>query len=438
MLEQHNYWTRRLKRRRFLGAVGMGTTAAVIATACGGGGEDKATRATPGAPGASPAAGQAGAGKQLASVKVGGFIDRSGATANIGTILGDGTLAWVEYANAENLIGRKVEWPEIDHSYQVNKAQEGYKRFVEQDKVATILSFGTPITTALTPASGDDKIPLWTPGFGNSEAADGSRFPYLFVGVASYHSQAMALLGHVKDSWQDTSRRPKVIYMYYDNDAGRDPLDLVKAQAPKLNIDLLATIAVPATTTDMSQQMLDVKSRDPDFVLTHFFGAIPALSLKAAQQVGFPASKMYSFVWGGAEQDFEAAGPAAEGYYNLHFTAHPSDNPEALQRLRDYWKRTGKPPEDTRKTGNIHYMRGIYNAAIIMEAIRLAGDKDKLTGEDVKKGAESMKDFKAYGLSPGTTLTKEDHAGSRKVRLYQVKGGKNTLVKDWFEGPKPS
>lgn len=441
MLEQNGYWARHLRRRRFIGMAGMGAAAAVAA-ACGGGGNKTTSSSKPAATtagGGAQTSGQASpsSGKQLGTVKVGSFVDRSGATANIGNLIGDATKDWVEYVNAENVIGRKTEWPEFDHSYQVDKAKEGYKKFVDQDKVATILSYGTPITVALTPSAADDHIPLWTPGFGNSDAEDGTKYPYLFVGVASYHSQMMALLGHFKDTWKDTSRKAKVMYMYYDNDAGRDPLELAKAQAPKLGLDLISTVAVPGTTTDMSQQMLDVKSKDPDFLITHFFGTLPALSMKAAQQVGFPVNRMYSFVWGGGENDFEAAGSAAEGYHNLQFTAHPTDNTEAYQRLRDYWKKTGKT-EDTKKTSIVYYARGLYNAIIILEAIRLAGDKDKLEGEDVKKGAESIKDFKAYGLSPGTTLTKDDHGGSRKVRLYQVKNGKNTLEKDWFEGPKPS
>jgi branched-chain amino acid transport system substrate-binding protein len=146
---------------------------------------------------------------------------------------------------------------------------------------------------------------------------------------------------------------------------------------------------------------------------------------------------MYSFVWGGGEPDFEVAGPAAEGYYNLQFTAHPTDNPQAYQLLRDYWKKMGKT-EDTKLTGSVFYARGVFNAALIMEGIKNSADKDKLTGEDVKKGMETLADFKVYGLSPGVTLSSSDHGGTRKLRLMQFKNGKNSLVKDWFEGPKPA
>ena len=304
---------RRPSRLRRAG-IGLLTAGGALAVACGGGDNEKETKATAAPSGASPAAGAAATtARQLSAVKVGGFIDRSGITANIGNLLGEGTKDWVDYANAKNLYGRRIDWIEFDHSYEVPKAEQGYKKFVEQDKVVAIASFGTPITNALTPKAVDDKVPLITPGYGISEVADATRpqYAYTFVGVASYHSQALALMGHFKENWKDTSRRPKVIYLYQDSAAGQDPLDLIKAQAPKMGMDLLTTIAIPATATDLSQQMLDAKQRDPDFLITHFFGAMPALSLNAAQQVGFPATKMYSMVWGIGEADITVAGAAA-------------------------------------------------------------------------------------------------------------------------------
>ena len=67
------------------------------------------------------------------------------------------------------------------------------------------------------------------------------------------------------------------------------------------------------------------------------------------------------------------------------------------------------------------YARGLASADMMIEAMKLANDPTK--GESVKKGAESIKDFTAHGLSKGTTITPEDHGGSRFVRMYQVKDG---------------
>ena len=61
MLEPNSYWARRMKRRRFLGTVGMGATTAAIAIACGGDKKDEGAGTT-GPTGGAPAAGQQPAG----------------------------------------------------------------------------------------------------------------------------------------------------------------------------------------------------------------------------------------------------------------------------------------------------------------------------------------------------------------------------------------
>ena len=434
-----NYWKRqRWARRRFLAGAGALGGAAFLA-ACGSDSDEaKDTAKSAATTAATAAAAAASAARQLSAVKLGGMIDRTGAVANVGKPAGDGSNDFAAYANGTNLFGRKIDWIEFEHGYVADRGKEGYKKFVETDKVAAILSFGTPITDAIQPLSAEDHIPIFTPGFGLGESVDGKKFPYLFIGAASYWDQAMALLGYFRDNWKDTSRKAKVYYVYYGNAAGRNPLELIKAQAPKLNLDLVGTLEVPATTTDMTQQMLEVKSKDPDFVITHFFGAIPALSMKAAAQVGIAPEKYYSFVWGSGDGDYAAAGAAAEGTYGLQFSTLPVDKPKVFTDMQEWHAKNGKTIDPTKLGDQVYYIRGVYNTALMMSGIKLVGDKDKVTGEDAKKGYESMKDDTLFGLSPGITFSADDHGGSRKVRLYQFKGGKQNLIKDWFEGPKPA
>lgn len=385
---------------------------------------------------ASPAGGAAGKPPSFkGTINIGSFIDRSGATANVGTVLGPGVNDWAEYMNAQGgANGYKLNFIEFDHKYDANIAQQGYTQFVNQDHVVAILSYGTPITDALKGKSADDKIPMMTPGYGLSDSSDGTKYPYLFVGAASYQAQTRALLQYVADDWksQGKSGNPKVVYVYYDNAAGKDPFPALDATAPKLNVDVVDRIPVPATAVDLTQQFQQAQGKNPDYVLAHLFGATPALGIKAWKQVGLgPKVPLIGYVWAFGESDIQTAGDAAEGYMGLQFTAMPEENPEALQLLRGYWKSINKP--EPKEDQIVYYLRGVLNADMIFEAAKNAGDK--ITGETMKKGLEALKDFKAHGLSAGITMSASDHGGTSKVKLYQVKSGKITLVKDWFEGP---
>ena len=83
----------------------------------------------------------------------------------------------------------------------------------------------------------------------------------------------------------------------------------------------------------------------------------------------------------------------------------------------------------------VHYNRGLLTAALHVEAIRNAvkatGGRPP-TGEDVKKGFESIRNFTLGGLVPPLELSAADHEGGGWVQIFQVKGGKFVKETDWF------
>ena len=73
-------------------------------------------------------------------------------------------------------------------------------------------------------------------------------------------------------------------------------------------MDAIRGLNLPAGDYHMPRPPSAAAMRDPDFLAIHEFGNHPSLAIKAAAQVGFPATKMYSFVWGIGEIDIELAG----------------------------------------------------------------------------------------------------------------------------------
>src|SRR6266516_4362979 len=217
-------------------------------------------------PGAQPGK-PAGASKE--PLKFAAFFDLSGPTANVQTEIQPGFRDWIEMINADGGInGRTIETTMQDHKYDVPTAQEIYKKWVSEGYVG-ISTGGTPITEALTPSFTRDNVVGITPGFGLSVAADGKKFPYNFIGAATYASQATAILQWVKDNAKGGSL--KVAYVFYDNPAGRDPVPTFEATAKQLGIEVLAEVPVPTTTLDMNPIMAVIKAQNPDFVVAHLF-----------------------------------------------------------------------------------------------------------------------------------------------------------------------
>ncbi len=383
-----------------------------------------------------------GAGQAFAQKEVvfGLQCDRTGPTANVGTVLCPGYQDYIALVNSKGGVeGHKIKVLEIDNEYKVPPAIEAHERFKKEGALLEGV-YGTPQTAALNKKLEEDKILGTSPGFGTASAADGKRYPYTFPIAASYWSQAGAAVAFAKERLGDLKGK-KIAYVYYDNPAGKEGLPIIEDLAKTDGFEL-RSFAVPAPGLEMGAQVLDITSRfKPDFVITHLFGRAPSVSIKELKGKGFPLSKVIAFVWGSSEADIIAAGGmgVAEGYNTIQFAGVGKDFP-VLKEIEAMYKAQGKqPPKEMDST--VFYNRGVLTAALHVEALRnaiKAKGGATPTSEEVKNGMEKIKGFTLGGLVPPMEITQADHEGGGWVQIWTVKGGKLVMSKDWFQGNRPT
>jgi branched-chain amino acid transport system substrate-binding protein len=368
-------------------------------------------------------------------IVIGLQCDRTGATQIVGTVLCPGFHDYVALVNSKGGVeGHKIRAVEIDHEYKVPPGVEAYERHKKEGAV-TMAIYGTPHIYALAAKLTEDRLPGTSPGFGSAAAADGTRYPYIFPIAATYWSQGAAAVDFAKKQLGGSLKGKKIAYLFYDNPAGREPIEVIEDLAAKEGFTL-KTFAVPPPGVEMGAQVLDIAQRfRADYVVAHLFGGAPGVSIKEFKRVGYPLRKVVSFVWGAAEANIEAGGgfAAAEGYYAMQFAGVGKDYP-VLNEIREMYKNQGKPaPKEMDST--VFYNRGVLIAALHVEAIRhavKAKPDGKITGEDAKKGFEKIANFTLSGLVPPLKITAQDHEGGGLVQIWQVKGGKFEKVTEWF------
>src|SRR5205085_8890374 len=372
---------------------------------------------------------------QQREIIVGGMCDRTGPTQINGIGICPGIQDYYELVNSKGGVeGYRIKYIEIDHEYKVPQGVEAYQT-EKREGAVSIMVYGTPQVQALNQKLSEDKIPGTSPGFGIAASADGKRFPYLFPVAATYWSQGAGAVKFVKDKLGGDLKGKKIAYLFFDNPAGREPIPVIE-DLQKVEGYELRTFAVPPPGVEMGAQVLDITQRyRPDFVIDHLFGRSPSVAIKEYKRAGYPLSKVMGLVWASAEADIEAAGgwAVAEGYHTMSFAGVGDDYP-VRKEIKAMYKAQGKePPKEMDDT--VMYNRGLFIAALHVEAIRNAikanGGK-KPTGEEVKKGFESIHDFTLGGLVPPINVTPTDHEGGGWVQIYQAKGGKFVKVTDWI------
>src|ERR1700675_1083386 len=227
-------------------------------------------------------------------IVIGMQCDRTGATQIVGTVLCPGFHDYIALVNSKGGVeGHKIKAIEIDNEYKVPPAVESYERHKKEGAV-TIAVYGTPQIYALQARLTEDRIPWTSPGFGSAAAADGVRYPYIFPVAATYWSQGAAAVDFVKKQLGGTLRNKKIAYLFYDNPAGREPIEVVEDVSAQEGFQL-KTFARPPPAVEMGAQALDISQRyRPDFVIAPLFGAGPSASIKEFKRVGYPLRKVVS------------------------------------------------------------------------------------------------------------------------------------------------
>jgi branched-chain amino acid transport system substrate-binding protein len=329
------------------------------------------------------------------------------------------------------VLGHKLDYTEIDHGYMVPRAVEAYQQ-LKRDGAVTFFTYGVPTLEGVAPYYMEDRIPSFNSGTGRGHYIDGTVWPYIFPGTASYWSQAGAAMKYFKDN--GATKGTRIAYLYYDNPAGRDGIAMVDAVAEKEGY-VLRKYAVQPPGLEMEQQVAEiVREFKADWVITSLFGRPPAVSIKEFRKSGFPLHRVLSFVYGSGDPDIEGAGwDTAQGYLGLQFAGVGRNFP-VVQEIMKMYRDDGK--DVPKIVGGAYYNRGVLTAAMIVEGIRLAiqNDGPPLTGDKVRRGYEAIRKLDLQGLGPPLNITPQDHEGGGYLRLYQVKGNAWVPVTDWVRG----
>jgi branched-chain amino acid transport system substrate-binding protein len=94
----------------------------------------------------------------------------------------------------------------------------------------------------------------------------------------------------------------------------------------------------------------------------------------------------------------------------------------------------GRGAGNRANVGTTYYNIGVAMMATVVEGARLALAQygAPLTGDKLRRGLESIRNFNAQGLMPAITLSAQDHQGGGFGRISQWDGERWTPLTDWY------
>ena len=340
--------------------------------------------------------------------------------------------------------GVPLVWEECETVQDVARGLECYERLKGKGPTgaAAFLLPSTPLTSALTERTTQDRIPLITPGIGRADAADGRVFPYVFNPPVIWWSQNTAKIRFIgqRAGGMDRLKGLKIAHVYVDNDYGRETMPILDAQAAHYGF-AVQHLAVPPPGLDQKATWLRVKVAQPDWVILRSQGVMTSTALKEAAQIGFSRDKMVGPRPTCSDQDMLAAGETAIGFICATWSGTGTHFP-LIQDLLTYVYARGKGAGPEQDVGTPQWIAGMLRALLMTEALRTAMrhfGPQPLTGAQVQWGFEHLtltaarlKELGAEGLLSPFTLSCRDHEGGGGVKFQQWDGQQWHAITDWI------
>ena len=195
------------------------------------------------------------------TIKVGAAINLTGPASTWGQFHEKGQRDYFRYVNEVKggVAGNKIEMITVDTAYKVPEAQAAVQKFVLQDKVDMIATWGAGEGLAAKPIVQKYKVP--TINYSTSWEILEKPVDYMYLPFGSYKMDCQAVLEYIK-AIHKGKEAPKVGLLTYNNAYGRSIHAPSKEYAAKLGINLVAIEEFPPQTVDLNTELLRLqKSR---------------------------------------------------------------------------------------------------------------------------------------------------------------------------------
>ncbi|PYM29065.1 MAG: ABC transporter permease [Candidatus Rokuibacteriota bacterium] len=371
------------------------------------------------------------------------LVYRTGAYAPSGIPIANGFVDYFSLLNERDggINGIRVAWEECETQYDTKQGVECYERLKSKNPVL-VNPYSTGITYQLIPKASVDKVVVFSMGYGNTAAADGRWFPWVFSFPTTYWSQASAVIRYIgqQEGGLDKLKAKKIVHVFHNSPYGKEANTTLETLARQLGFDL-TLLAVDHPGQEQKSTWLQVRRINPDWIFMSGWGVMNQVAVKEAAAIGFKMDHFIGNWWSANDSDVVPAGDGAKGYKGATFHA-PGTAFKVHQDIVKFVYDKGKGGGKKEEMGAPLYNRGVVNAMLSAEAIRTAMTKygnKALTGEQVRWGFENLNLTEARldqlgmkGFMHPIKVTCEDHEGSGPILVQQWDGKKWTLVSDWI------
>lgn len=335
---------------------------------------------------------------------VGQSAPLSGANASFGRDIRDGALAYFKTVNTKGgVAGMPIELVTLDDQNQRKIAGANAQKLLESNGAVALFGFASAtLSLDAMPQAEKAGVLFFAPFSGANPVRKAS--PVVFTLRASYGDELEKMLSF----WTGLGLK-QVVVVYYDDEVGKENLDLVKAYLSKQGKTPIP-FALQRNAKLEAAQINELLKLKPDVIINTVLSG-PAAEISKQLVARGTVVPMSSLSFVGAQQYIEAAGEAGAGASISQVVPSPASTLPVVRECAKALQDAG-----VTQAMNSAHLESCIGAKVLTEAMRRskkAGDAKALLASLASLGTYDTGGFSvAYGSS-------QQH-GSKYVELGMV------------------
>jgi branched-chain amino acid transport system substrate-binding protein len=372
------------------------------------------------------------------TIAIGQLTAQTGPTSQVGSVYGQGIADAFKYIDAHGGVdGKTIVLDSVDYGYDAAKAMQTYKNWKGSLKPVAIQGWGTADTEALIDDVSKDGV-VFMSGSSSGHLTDPTGrspwtetpAPFNFFYGPSYSDGCRALVQFAAQEWKKSGSaargstflgdlyRPKFVYMGDNHPYPNAPKAACTEYARDLGFEVLPPLRYSLTPGDFSAQCQSLKQSGANYAFLANTSDSNVALLKQCAAQGI-STQFLTNIYGWDEQAAKQAGDAGNGLVWVVSVARWGSDVPGMKLLREVSMESDPSGQAYRSE---HYIRGVCSAFFMRDAMIAADKMGSITGANIKKGFEEMRDHVPAGLDGvclPSTWTANDHRGTSTVMLYR-------------------
>lgn len=351
-----------------------------------------------------------------ASQPITGVFSFAGTAMHLG--LGD----FVGWKNSKGgVAGRKLRYVAEDSGFKLDQGVAIFKKIMAAEKPSFFYGDSTQWVKAIS----QDAIAAGTIMTSStslaSVVADPVNVPHHFVPGPTYPRLHEILMEYIART--NRGDKPRIAYVYTDQEFGRDGIPGGKARAQKLGLPIVEEIVTKQSGIDVTPEVAKLRRAKPDIVIFQGYIAAPMPEFVRQLREAGLSPQIMGTAWGMDRPAYEALGALGTRLtgVSMYRYGHETDSP-MINNMREYLAKAR--PEQ--KNLSPFYISGWLSGMAFAEiAERCAKANKPLTLANMKAALGSMKEWDTGGV---TGLLADCSSHQIPVgRMYQYDPDKKTM-----------